>query len=263
MLSFYTDHFNSIVFELCKKLKCRYEYGELYSFIPNIWESKTLQKLTLNIKEVKRARALQLDEIKNCDTLKLYGLTNNIRINQYGPRIGINVKYPNYGFTELLDIENCFFEKYNYELEMQRFVEKYNNQVFKSLCVFDLDRVLIDDDYKIFKHSKKLIDCAKTYYDICVLWSHGNLEHVDLSKKEYKNVFIFDKTYSSEGLYHPKNLMRLYQDYPNVQFNKTLLIDDLWTNYAPEYNDYILVNSDTKNIIKTIKIINSTLQYDY
>lgn len=131
----------------------------------------------------------------------------------------------------------------------------YTIDNFKSVVVFDLDETLIDSSGKLLQMSHKLIACARKMFDIMVLYSHGSPLHVDEHMIEL-NV-NFDLVLSNEDVYARcnKNLLSLYNYFPNCRFTDALLVDDSVYNWTPEYTRFIVPYQLT-SVCKVIPLLN-------
>ncbi|ATZ81527.1 38K protein [Drosophila innubila nudivirus] len=116
----------------------------------------------------------------------------------------------------------------------------------KSIIVFDLDDTLINNDTgRPFKCSHKLLKYARDAYDLVVLYSHGSNLHVD-DKVQYfitgNNAITFDLILSNNCIdkKSTKNLLSLYNYFPQTRFQKPTLVDDSLYNWSPEYEKFIV-----------------------
>lgn len=127
----------------------------------------------------------------------------------------------------------------------------------KSIIVFDLDRTLIDDDCNKLKYADKILEYARKTYDLVILWSHGSPLHVDDNVSKFVRISsygdkLFDLILRYSGppsVKANKNLLYIYNYFPNCRFTKSTLVDDSIFNWTPEYNKLI------------IPICNKSLQY--
>lgn len=109
-----------------------------------------------------------------------------------------------------------------------------------SVAVFDLDQTLVDDRCRPLDHADTALEYAKRCYDIVVLWSHGSSLHVD-ECLSYFDRNTFDVVLSHDGAHKAnKNLLYLYNYFPDTSFTKTMLIDDSPFNWTPEYERMIV-----------------------
>lgn len=112
----------------------------------------------------------------------------------------------------------------------------------KSIIVFDLDLSLIDNKNNKLKYADTVLNHAKHLYDFVVLYSHGSKLHVDENVEQFEPD-TFDLVLSNNSRYQKKtnkNILHLYNYFPNVRFTKTTLFDDSIYNYTPEYNKFII-----------------------
>lgn len=141
---------------------------------------------------------------------------------------------------------------------------------FKSVIVFDLDETLINRDGKKFENSDKVLYLARQLYDIVVLYSHGSNLHVDEHVLPFVDTYrkflgpdleserpLFDLVLShgAKNTRVQKNLLHLYNYFPQTRFTTATLVDDSLYNWTPEYTSFIvpLVESN-------INLIGSCLQ---
>lgn len=138
-----------------------------------------------------------------------------------------------------------------------------NIMKFKSIIVFDLDLTLIDDDGRKLKYSDDLLQLAREKYDYLVLYSHGSHLHVDEHIQQFENwhsensicsqttssttnssnngkLFDLILSNSDHNARSNKNLLFLYNYFPNTRFTKAILVDDSLYNWTPEYTDFIV-----------------------
>lgn len=121
---------------------------------------------------------------------------------------------------------------------------------FKSIIVFDLDDTLIDKNGDKLKYADDVLQHARKMYDIMVLYSHGSSLHVDEHVQKFTECTddtIFDLVLSNNetDTKANKNLLYLYNYFPNVRFTKSTLVDDSLFNWTPEYNSLIVPTSST------------------
>lgn len=111
-----------------------------------------------------------------------------------------------------------------------------------NIIVFDLDRTLIDDDSRKLDGADELLEYCREKYDKIVLWSHGSSLHVDEQKEFSFKKFKFDVTLVNvlESDKSCKNLLHLYNLFPDIYFENAVLVDDSVFNYTPEYTKYII-----------------------
>lgn len=126
----------------------------------------------------------------------------------------------------------------------------YNITVSKSIVVFDLDETLIDKHGNVLDYADELLMVARRRYDLVVMYSHGSSLHVDehavkvLSRCSRKD-FMFDLILSNNMVDKQcqKNLLHLYNYFPNTRFTVSTLIDDSLYNWTPEYTKLIIPNN--------------------
>lgn len=124
----------------------------------------------------------------------------------------------------------------------------YNITMEKSIVVFDLDETLIDKQGNILNFAVELLALARRRYNLVVLYSHGSSLHVDdhvvklLNRR--CNAYTFDLILSNNMVDKlcQKNLLHLYNYFPNVRFSSATLIDDSLYNWTPEYTKLIVPN---------------------
>lgn len=111
----------------------------------------------------------------------------------------------------------------------------------ETIIVFDLDETLIDRKCAKLKDADKLLSCARTIYDRIVLYSHGSNLHVDDNVSKFDKS-IFDLILSNTAHDHisNKNLLYLYNYFPNTVFSHATLVDDSLYNWTPEYDKFIV-----------------------
>lgn len=107
----------------------------------------------------------------------------------------------------------------------------------KSIIVFDLDETLIDSENKMYPNAIDVLKIARNYFDLLVLWSHGSSLHVDEHITKYFSNIKFDLVLSNSNDQpkSPKNLLYLYNYFPNTLFTTSWLIDDSPYNITAEY----------------------------
>lgn len=121
-----------------------------------------------------------------------------------------------------------------------------------SIVVFDLDNTLIDDSCRIMRGVEQTLRYARSRYDLMVLWSHGSSLHVDENvnklmkavEETYDDLDLnFDVILSNPGVENrefmrsAKNLLHLYNFFPQSRFTKAVLVDDSVYNWTPEYTE--------------------------
>ncbi|ATY70228.1 38 kDa protein [Tomelloso virus] len=127
----------------------------------------------------------------------------------------------------------------------------------ESVIVFDLDETLISRECKKLECADQLLDCCRSVYDKIVLYSHGSNLHVDDNVTQFKsNAFdLVLSNNSSQDKPCNKNLLSLYNYFPNTIFTKATLVDDSLYNWTPEYSELIVPFqlSSVEHIIPLIK----------
>lgn len=121
--------------------------------------------------------------------------------------------------------------------QISRWKQKFTPCKTVSVCVIDMDDVLIDNENKLYKGAAHFIQNVNAIFDKTVLWSHGSSLHVD----EYSNDILreggkFDLILSRQHKCSSKNLLHLYNIFSNEQIKFAVLIDDTPYNYTDEYN---------------------------
>lgn len=126
----------------------------------------------------------------------------------------------------------------------------YTINQYKSIAVFDLDKTLITDNCEKILESERLLAYAKHEYDILVLWSHASALHVDEQLEQFNigNLHshdIFDLVIKGSDVKSPKNLLHIYNYIPYTKFTRSVLIDDLVSNWTPEYDKFLIPYKNT------------------
>lgn len=126
----------------------------------------------------------------------------------------------------------------------------------ESIIVFDLDETLIDRKCKKLKFADELLKCARLLYDKVVLYSHGSNLHVDDNVTKF-NSDSFDLVLSNNHCDKvcQKNLLYLYNYFPNTMFKTATLVDDSLYNWTPEYDKFI-VPYKLSSLHRIISLIN-------
>lgn len=135
--------------------------------------------------------------------------------------------------------------------DLHEAIERARNwsyQIFtgKSIVVFDLDETLIDSHGNILEMADQLLTTARRVYDLMVLYSHGSSLHVDehVAKLLHmrRNQYTFDLILSNNMIDRrcQKNLLQLYNYFPNIRFTLSTLVDDSLYNWTPEYTKLIV-----------------------
>lgn len=114
--------------------------------------------------------------------------------------------------------------------------------VYRSIVVIDLDSTCIKNcDNSKIQGIDQILILLRQRFDIMVLWSHGSSGHVEPEffglQSSLFDLILCNEHWSQRA---PKNLLFLYNYFPNVRFTKSLLIDDLKENATPEYSIVIL-----------------------
>lgn len=136
----------------------------------------------------------------------------------------------------------------------------YLNRESKSICVFDLDEVLIDSSNHVYDLASNVLESARNNYDYVVLWSHGGDYHVDLAVQDLK--FDFDLVLSKRIYSGPKSLLSLYTFFPHTQFINATLIDDTAENVTPEYSKLYLVSRNNDALINLSQQLEESLYHE-
>lgn len=125
----------------------------------------------------------------------------------------------------------------------------------KSIAVFDLDDTLINSAKEKLKGADELLQAARERYDLVVMWSHGSQLHVDEQRLQFPYI-KFDLVLNNTTCYSkvsPKNLLSLYNYFPNTAFTKATLVDDSVFNYCPEYDKFLIPHA--KNVTEFIETL--------
>jgi hypothetical protein len=131
----------------------------------------------------------------------------------------------------------------------------------KTIIVFDLDNTLIDSYGKKLKYADKILEYAKRTYDYVVLWSHGSPLHVDDNVQKFQTNTaqgdeIFDLILRNEHESPTaKNLLYLYNYFPNCHFTRATLIDDSPYNWTPEYTRMIIPDRSATSLKHALKLL--------
>lgn len=140
----------------------------------------------------------------------------------------------------------------------------------QSIIVFDLDMTLIDDDGNKLENADQLLQMARLKYDYVVLYSHGSNLHVDEHVQQFENWHSEHSTSrdhhaqlfnlilsnnSDNGIRSNKNLLYLYNYFPNTRFSHAVLVDDSLYNWTPEYNEFIVPATPTTSLKHAIPLI--------
>lgn len=118
----------------------------------------------------------------------------------------------------------------------------------KSIVVFDLDETLIDRNGNILHMADQLLTAARKTYDLVVLYSHGSSLHVDehvakiLHMRRNQHTFDLILSNNMSDRRCQKNLLQLYNHFPNIRFTLSTLVDDSLYNWTPEYTKLIVPN---------------------
>lgn len=127
-----------------------------------------------------------------------------------------------------------------YEAYLRAKAWVYNITRTESIIVFDLDETLIDRNCKILNDADYVLKCARAIYDRVVLYSHGSNLHVDDNVTKFN--IDFDLVLSNSASDSPcnKNLLYLYNYFPNTRFSRATLVDDSLYNWTPEYENLLV-----------------------
>lgn len=132
----------------------------------------------------------------------------------------------------------------------------------RSIIVFDLDCTLIDDDGRKLQYADQLLEVARQKYDYVILYSHGSHLHVDEHVQQFENWHSENHTLNGgdaedQKLFNlilsngpnstrsNKNLLYLYNYFPNTRFSSAVLVDDSLYNWTPEYTEFIVPATNT------------------
>ncbi|KAG8362564.1 38K [Fopius arisanus] len=123
----------------------------------------------------------------------------------------------------------------------------------KSIIVFNLHSTLIDDENKKLDYADNVLEYAANTYDFVVLWSHrspldvdDNIKKFTVGKKTGEQLFdLILKHNSHSYIAANKNLLYLYNFFPNCRFTRATLVDDSAFNWTPEYNKFIMPKCKT------------------
>lgn len=137
----------------------------------------------------------------------------------------------------------------------------------KSIIVFDLDETLIDKNGQPLRFAQKVLNAAKTTYDLMVLYSHGSCLHVDQHllqfkipppscSDSYEPLFDLVLSKAAGDVRSSKNLLYIYNYFPNIRFKSATLVDDSLYNWTPEYNRIIVPNG--QSLIHALKFIDGS-----
>lgn len=137
----------------------------------------------------------------------------------------------------------------------------FNITQLKSIVVFDLDETLISSTGEPLNYSYRVLERARSIYDIMVLYSHGSNLHVDEHLVKFQNAYtdnnrpLFDLILSKSQNDHrsSKNLLYIYNFFPNIRFKRAVLIDDSLYNWTPEYNNIIVPS--TRSLVHMTKVL--------
>lgn len=110
----------------------------------------------------------------------------------------------------------------------------------RTLAVFDLDETLIDCELRILPGAIKLLRAARKRYDIVVLYSHGSPLHVSEAAARIRVPLDLVLSNSENEARCQKNLLQLYNYFPNTIFTRATLVDDSMYNWAPEYTRMLI-----------------------
>lgn len=178
-------------------------------------------------------------------------------IEENGPR------YVIWNSTDPLTICATFVDRIEYD-DLFKAYERAKNWSFeitntKSIIVFDLDETLISKNCKPFQYSRTLLQYARNAYDLVVLYSHGSSLHVDNNLRYFvtgEKAIKFDLVLSNNCIdkRSMKNLLSLYNYFPQTRFVKPTLVDDSLYNWTPEYTKFIVpsINYTLKHALGVI-----------
>lgn len=132
-------------------------------------------------------------------------------------------------------------EFYQAVMRAKAWSRSYEIKYKKSIIVFDLDETLIDSLCKKLDYADELLEIAHDQYDYVVLYSHGSHLHVDDNVTKFKFA-KFDLVLSNDENDKKcnKNLLQLYNYFPQVRFTRATLVDDSLYNWTPEYTKLVV-----------------------
>lgn len=165
---------------------------------------------------------------------------------------------------------------YDYELyascvRAKLWAASTNIMASRSIIVFDLDSTLIDDNGKKLQYADQVLNLARQKYDYMILYSHGSHLHVDEHVQQFENwhsenyiqnggdsadqqLFNLILSNGTHGIRANKNLLYLYNYFPNIRFSSAVLVDDSLYNWTPEYTEFI-VPATTTSIFHALPLI--------
>lgn len=141
--------------------------------------------------------------------------------------------------TETLRIDSVKRLPYAIEFAIKWSLE-HTTTKDRSIAVVDLDDTLIDEKDRLLKCAKKLLTTIRQRYDIVVLYSHGNDDHVDYWLNRLKVPLDLVLCNNKTSRRCQKNLLQLYNHFPGVRFTKAILVDDSLFNWTPEYSRMLI-----------------------
>lgn len=146
---------------------------------------------------------------------------------------------------------------YQLYVAVQRAKEwSYNIERSRSIIVFDLDDTLIDAENRPLDGVCEVLDRARRVYDYMVLWSHGTSLHVD-EQLDQLDVDRFDLILRNDRDVAPvnKNLLHLYNYFPECRFTQARLVDDTVCNWTPEYTDMVVPTRGIKSLRAMLRLL--------
>jgi hypothetical protein len=129
----------------------------------------------------------------------------------------------------------------------------FNFTKTQSVIVIDLDDTLINSNNQPFPRAEEMIQNARQVFDRVVIWSHGSPLHVDEYSKPFARYTDLILSTGESKLKSPKNLLSIYNSFPDALIERAVLIDDCASSWTPEYCDMIVPTGpeSTKVIIET------------
>jgi hypothetical protein len=201
------------------------------------WENKT--SVSSNLLKNTCPSTTRNEEFKHCSDQKprLYLSKPNQRVDTSSTQILI---------TDCITVTTL--------TQIFRWSRKYQPAKLVSVCVIDMDDVLIDETSRLYDGASDFIKIINSMFDKVILWSHGSLLHVDEHSNEIlKSGGKFDLILGRQETCASKNLLHLYNTFTQEQIKFAVLIDDTPCNYTPEYN--LLIVPKRKKIPKFSQII--------
>lgn len=165
----------------------------------------------------------------------------------------------------------CDYELYAACVRARQWAATSDIMASRSIIVFDLDCTLIDDDGNKLQYADQVLQLARQKYDLVILYSHGSHLHVDEHVQQFENWHLKNTTSNGgnaedqqlfnlilsngpHGIRSNKNLLHLYNYFPNTRFNTAVLVDDSLYNWTPEYTEFI-VPATTTSIYHVLPLI--------